>query len=149
MLLLFWHAQGVIPPPPSPDMFRGAGTLPPGYSHDAVYQHKVEQHWQQIDTLRRKIRAKELLAAEQQDENTRIHARMAELRSIKARKKIDRESKNEELLALKLEERQIALSLAQAIAEQQQMEETITHLIDAFIDYKRRYVASLVMLLNS
>lgn len=115
------------------------------------YERQVRMYWERIEDARKRQQQKEdaqrQLKREASVERGRIHARMAELRAIKARKRADKERIAAEMQALAAEEVKLKADLAAADAVVLKLIDYVNEQILLLEAYKRRYQASLIMLL--
>lgn len=137
-----------IPPIPSQQPFQGAGQ---GLGGDDEYYRRVSVYWADIEAKQAEQKAAEQHATEMEakaeTDRIAIHARMAELRSIKARKKVERERIASELAGLEAQQVEIEAQLQAADEAQQGFAVLVDQMIAALEDYQRRYKAALIVLL--
>lgn len=135
-----------IPPTPVQPPFSGAGQ---GLGGD--YYQKVANYWAEIEAKQSQQRhaaeARDKLEAESDAERQRIHARMAELRDIKAGKRVKCLQVAAELDRLTAEQSALEMALQAAADAQDAFALMVEQLIVEMEDYQRRYRAALTVLL--
>ena len=147
------HGAGGSPIPPVPPIqqpFQGAGQ---GLSGDDEHHRRVSAYWDEIEAKQAERRDAEQhtreMEAKAETERVAIHTRMAELRAIKARKKVERERIAGELAVLESQQADIEAQLQAAEAQQQVFTLLVDQLIAELEDYQRRYKVALTVLLLS